>query len=132
VTAYAADAHAIIWYLEDNPKLSAIAAAVLEQPDVVLFVSVITAAELWLIVEKGRSTITPEELKEFFARESNLRVVPLTYDDVVAAKALKELTGLHDRFIVTCAKALERIDASQGLITGDAEIHACKLVTVIW
>jgi PIN domain nuclease of toxin-antitoxin system len=51
------DAHALVWFLEGNPRLSARARAVMQDPASVLFLPVIALAEACWAVESGRTSI---------------------------------------------------------------------------
>ena len=54
---YILDTHALIWYLEGNPRLGAAAKAVMEAPDSEKILPLIALAEAVDIVNKGRTSL---------------------------------------------------------------------------
>ncbi|MEW5987026.1 MAG: PIN domain-containing protein [Chloroflexota bacterium] len=54
---YILDTHALIWYLEGSPKLSAKARSIMDDPSGQLVLPLIALAEAAWIVEHGRSSI---------------------------------------------------------------------------
>jgi PIN domain nuclease of toxin-antitoxin system len=54
---YVVDAHTLIWYVADSPRLGAHAGAAMDDPSSVLLVPVIALAEACWAVERGRTDI---------------------------------------------------------------------------
>jgi PIN domain nuclease of toxin-antitoxin system len=127
---YVVDTHALVFFLADDPRLSADASAVFEKADrgdARIVVPIIVLAEIAWLVEKGK--------------------VPLDFDDVLATirghpsysiSALDELRleclvkttripEMHDRFI-----ACEALLGNAALITSDTEIRSSGVVPVVW
>ena len=76
------DAHVLIWYLEDNPQLTAIAAEILEDTRHDLHVSI---ASLWEIAIKSglgklKLKIEFHDLKELLERFS-IEIVSINFED---------------------------------------------------
>ena len=56
-TKHVVDTHALVWFLEGNPRLGANAKAILEDADSNLIVPVIALAEACWIIERERTSI---------------------------------------------------------------------------
>ncbi|BBD68137.1 PilT protein domain protein [Nostoc commune NIES-4072] len=54
---YVIDTHALIWFLEGNPRLGANAKTILSNPDSQLVIPATTLAEAVWIVQRGRTSI---------------------------------------------------------------------------
>jgi PIN domain nuclease of toxin-antitoxin system len=54
---YVIDTHALIWFLEGNPRLGTNAKAIISHPDSRLIIPATTLAEAVWIVERGRTCI---------------------------------------------------------------------------
>jgi PIN domain nuclease of toxin-antitoxin system len=117
------DTHAIIWAINDDPKLGKRAHAQLAEvnADTPLFVSVISAWEIALLVKRGRLDVgIPADiwLKQAM-RHPAWRTVPI--DTQIAIESVQLPDGLHsdpaDRFIVATARLLDLT-----LLTADQKI----------
>src|SRR5205823_59553 len=75
---YVVDAHALIWFLEANPRLGANAQAALQDPASVLHLPVIALAEACWTVERGKCAIpSVTDLLTDVDADPRVRVVPL-------------------------------------------------------
>jgi PIN domain nuclease of toxin-antitoxin system len=128
------DTHALVWWVSGNKQLStsarqAIAAELADGQQVL--VSVISAWEIAMLVEKGRLVLTmgiDDWLKTVESIEG-VTIVPIDLD--VAVQSVRLPGGFHpdpaDRMIV----ALARHHAAP-LITADSKIHAYRHVKTVW
>ena len=104
------DTHALIWYLEDSPRLSSVANQAFEQCDrgeIVIYIPTICLIEIIYLQEKGR--IAPE-LKsqldtELLAGNSGFILADLTAEVVNALATVPRtaVPDLPDRIIIATA-----------------------------
>ncbi len=130
--AIVADTHAIVWYLADDPRLSASAARALDDAtrsgDPILVPS-ITLVELTYLVEKGRLPAAARlRLVEALADpEGPYQLAPL---DGAVAGAVEQIDrtavpDLPDRVIAATAVAWDA-----PLVSRDGKIRATQLQTI--
>jgi PIN domain nuclease of toxin-antitoxin system len=109
-----ADTHVLIWYLYDDPRLSAAARTVIEQSEGdgdEIGVSAITLAEIVYLIEKGR--VHPEALGRVLAAldepGATLQDLPLDRSVVAVMPSVdrNEVPDLPDRIIAATAKLYE-------------------------
>lgn len=127
---YVVDTSALIWYLKEDRKLGAQAAAAFEaaeRGETWLIVSAIVVAELFYADKKRRlfqdfrQTYLALKAKPYF------RIVPFVPDDVLHFDQDSNVPEMHDRIIAGLAR---RIGAP--LLTTDPLIIAAGLVEVVW
>ncbi|OQY96543.1 MAG: twitching motility protein PilT [Chloroflexi bacterium UTCFX4] len=126
------DTHALIWYLEDSPRLGAAAQQVFDACDagqLRILIPTICIVEIIYLQEKGR--IAPNLLDDLVASlqtaSSGLRLADLT---PAVARAVERVprdpvSDLPDRVIVATALALDL-----PLITRDEKIRASNIETI--
>ncbi|MBI5527453.1 MAG: hypothetical protein HY897_14055 [Deltaproteobacteria bacterium] len=130
VRRYVSDAHALVFHLDGDPRLSAPASAAFdeaERGDAQIVVPIIALAEIAWLVEKGKLDLKFEEILTAIRRHPSYAISPL---DESRLECLVKTTGIaemHDRFIV-CETMLN--DAT--LITADREIRGAGIVPVVW
>ena len=107
------DTHALIWYLEDNPKLSTAASEVFEQCDrgeIVIYIPTICLVEIVYLQEKGRiSSDFKQRLGEVLAvGDTGLVLFDLTSEvvDALAKIPKQAVPDLPDRVIAATASHL--------------------------
>jgi PIN domain nuclease of toxin-antitoxin system len=106
-TQYVVDTHALVWFLEGNPRLGINAKAVLESSASRLVVPMIILAEACWIIEHGRTSIP--NVNEFLkAVDADPRVTVVTLDRAILDKTLtlQAIGEMHDRQIVATALLL--------------------------
>lgn len=127
---YVVDTNALIWYLKEDGKLGAQAAAAFaaaERGETWLVVSVIVVAELFYADKKHglfqdfQQTYLALKTKPYF------RIVPFVLDDVLDFDQDSNVPEMHDRIITGLAR---RIGAP--LLTADPLIVAAGLVETVW
>ena len=126
------DTHALVWYLEASPKLTAPAKAAIKSSLAagrVLYVSAVSMAEILYLDEKGRlpAGYLSKVLAEVRRPDSGIAETPFTARVVeVMARVPKDLVpDLPDRMIAATALHL-----GLPLVTADHRIRAASLHTV--
>lgn len=130
---YVIDAHALIWYVEDNPALGVNAGHVLDNPLSELFLPVIALAEACWAVERGRCRIpTVADLLSDVDADSRITLVSLDRPILALSLTLTAIGEMHDRQIAATALHLASTGDPVILLTRDANISASGLVPVLW
>ena len=126
---YVADAHTIIWYFIDDPRLSQNARQAFEQTLTagVIFIPTIVLAEIMYISQKGRISMTFEETLSHIEMYENFRITALELDILKVAATISGDLEMHDRLIVATAL---HFDAC--LITRDEQITQSRVVNTVW
>jgi len=123
------DAHALVWFLGGNPRLGDNARGVMQNPNSVLYLSVIALAEACWAVERGKTAIPAvAALLADVDADPRIVVVPLDRAILNRSLTLPAISEMHDRQIV--ATALHVAGASSGLplLTCDPDISSSGLV----
>jgi len=77
---YVLDTHAVVWYLEANPRLGLVAKRVIDDPLINLVLPLIALAEAAYNVEKGRTAIpTVPDLVAAILADSRIAILPVTW-----------------------------------------------------
>ena len=77
---YVLDTHAIVWYLEGNPKLGAAAKSVLDATADDLVIPIIALAKAAFIVNQGKTNIpSTEQLLHALNTDPRVQIAPLSY-----------------------------------------------------
>lgn len=125
-----ADTHAILFYLTDDPKLSAAAAAAIDRAlrDSALGISVISLAEVVYLEEKGkiRSGLTAA-LESLLEKSGSLRLLEVDLATIRAMKTIPraKVPDFPDRLIAATA-----LVHGVSLVTADARIRASPVATL--
>jgi PIN domain nuclease of toxin-antitoxin system len=127
------DAHALVWFLEGNPRLGASARAVIQDPASVLYLPVIALAEACWTVEHGKSAIpSVAALLADVDADPRVVLVPLDRPILDVSLTLTALSEMHDRQIVATALHLALTHPSVPLLTRDRDITSSGLVPIVW
>ncbi len=132
---YILDTHALIWFAEGNKRLSESAKTILAATNSQMVLPIIALAEVALIIEKGRTTIS--DVSRFLTRvyaDSRIEVFPLTLDVFersLTPEGLK-IPELHDRFIVSTGLHLQDLGDSVEIVTKDEAITDAGVLSVVW
>ncbi|MBE2199558.1 MAG: PIN domain-containing protein [Anaerolinea sp.] len=130
---YIIDTHALIWYLEGNPRLGIQAQAVMSEPESVLVLPVIALAEAVHIVAKGRTSISSVVTLMAAVQDApHLEIASLTWEIVQQSLTLTAVPEIHDRLIVATAVYLQGQGHEVLLLTRDEEMQQSGVVPVIW
>lgn len=129
------DTHALIWWVNDDKKLSQNAgkaiAQELDKQNGQIFISSITTWEIALLVNKGRLALTMDidDWISIVSAIETVRFVPI--DNEVAIHSVRLPGDFHpdpaDRMITALARHL-----SVPLVTSDPKIQAYRHVNTIW
>jgi len=127
------DTHALIWYLEGNPRIGPNAKAILDDPASELVLPIIALAEACWMVEHGKSSI-PTVGDLLTAVDADPRVIVLPLDRTVLDKTLSltAITEMHDRQIAATALVLADQGESVVMLTKDSNIRNSGLVSIVW
>jgi PIN domain nuclease of toxin-antitoxin system len=130
---YVVDTHALVWFLEGNPRLGSNAKALLEDPTSVLIVPIIAVAEACWVIEHGRTSI-PSVSDFLKAVDADPRVTVVALDRAIFTKTLtlQAIGEMHDRQIIATALFLRDQGQSVTILTKDTNIRDADVVTTIW
>lgn len=132
---YILDTHALVWYLEGNPKLGQHAKITMGAADSSMVLPLIAVAEAAFLIERGRIGIpsVPDLFKDIF-EDKRIEIFPLTWD--VFERSLTDeglrIPELHDRFIVSTGLHLQDLGDTVKIITRDQAIADAGVLPVIW
>ena len=132
-TQYVVDTHALVWFLEGNPRLGTKAKALLEDPTSVLIVPIIVVAEACWIIEHGRTSIP--SVSDFLKTvDADPRVTVVALDRAILDKALtlQAIGEMHDRLIIATALFLQAHGETVTVLTKDTNICDVGVVPTIW
>ena len=126
------DTHALIWYLEDSPRLGTNASQIFtacEQGELLIWVPTICLVEIIYLPERNRISLELKErfLAELQAGNSGLVLADLTAEVIEAVEQVPRdlVPDMPDRIIVATALSL-----NLPLITRDARIRMASVNTV--
>lgn len=130
---YVLDTHAIVWYLEGNPKLGGAARRLLDSTNDELTIPIIALAEAAFIVSQGKTGI-PSVAKLLAVLKADLRVqiIPLSFAIFEISQSLNGIPEMHDALIVATAVWLRNQGDLVALLTKDREIVKSSEIQVIW
>jgi PIN domain nuclease of toxin-antitoxin system len=130
---YVVDTHAVVWFVEGNPRLGGRAAEVLRDPNSDLVMSAVALGEACWMVEHGKTKIPSlEKCLSAIDSERRLTIFPLTAEIVRISATLPSHIEMHDRQIVATAMLLSYGTERVPLVTRDMVITNSKLVEVVW
>ena len=130
---YILDAHAVIWYLEGNPKLSATAQAIMDDPVAEMVLPMIAFAEAIHTVAKGKTRIPGvSALMADVTGNPQIELYPLTFEILQQSLTATTVPEMHDRLITATALYLEILGHQVAVVTKDEQIIASGLVRIVW
>jgi len=127
---FVVDTHALVWHLEDSPKLGNAAARILRNRASELIIPTIVLAEALYLSAKNPPRVSWDEVLRFIASAAHLTIFPLD-DDIVSE--LPVHLEMHDAIV--CATAVYWKDVlllGSAVLTKDREIVDSGLVATIW
>ena len=127
---YLADTHALIWYLNEDQRLSATARTIFEkaeQGEASIIITTISLLELFYVCTKRNLFLQFTEILRRLHQSINYVVYDLDLSVVMACTKLGTIEEMHDRIITATAKL---IDAT--VITVDKNIRDSGYVAVLW
>lgn len=130
---YLLDTHALVWYLEGNPRLGAGAKAVIDDPQSQLVLLLIALAEAAYIIEKRRSSIPGvPELLERVRADRRIEIHPITLEVFEHGLTASNVPEMHDQLIVGSALYLQSLGHTVSILTRDATIVESKRAHIVW
>jgi len=131
--SYVVDTHALIWYIENNPRLGTDARRVMNDRDSTLFLPIIALAEACWIVEHGRCNIpSAADLLADVDADPRIVLVPLERETIDLSLTLTVIREMHDRLIVATALQMITLGQAIALLTRDNSLHSSGLVPIVW
>jgi PIN domain nuclease of toxin-antitoxin system len=132
-TQYVVDTHALVWFLEGNPRLGTNAKAVLENLTSRLAVPVIVTAEACWIIEHGRTSIpSVSDFLKTIDADSRIAIVALDRAILDKTLTLQTISEMHDRQIVATALLLQDQGETVTILTKDTNIRDAGVVSTLW
>jgi PIN domain nuclease of toxin-antitoxin system len=130
---YVIDTHALIWFFEDDSRLSSAVKAVLLNPDSQLILPAIALAEAVWIIDRGKTGI-PDLAYVFDAvlNDPRITVYPLNPAVIRETFHLDVINEMHDRQIVATALVIQKQGQNVKLMTCDRNITQSAVINVLW
>jgi PIN domain nuclease of toxin-antitoxin system len=130
---YIVDTHALIWFLEGNPRLGNAAKQILENSESKLVLPAIALAEASFIVERGKTSIpSVNDLHTAVNGDPRIVVYPLNRAIIEITNTLLSINEMHDRQIVATAIILKNNGEEVSVLTCDQNITTSGVVPIIW
>ena len=122
------DTHAFLWFILDDPRLSAVARALMADPTNELLLSPATYWEIAIKVSLGKYTI-PGDFAAFMdeqIRENRLTILPIAVSDVAVVASMPfHHRDPFDRMLIAQTK-VENLT----LVTYDAQVRRYELAWI--
>lgn len=132
---YILDTHALLWYLEGNPRLGQRAKVAMSATNSEMILPLIALAEATLLIEKGRISIPSiSDLLLDIENDDRIEVYPFTFailERSLTPEGLR-IPELHDRFIVSTGLYLQDLGHAVVILTKDNSITNAGVLPVIW
>ena len=130
---YVVDTHAMVWFSTGDSRLGPNAKRILSNPDSELIFPITALAEVYWIIEHGRTSI-PSIANFLLTVDADPRVTIPPLDRAILDKTLMltDINEMHDRQIAATALVLIDQGESVALLTYDTNIRETDLVPVIW
>jgi PIN domain nuclease of toxin-antitoxin system len=130
---YVIDTHALIWFLEGNPRLGTQAKEILSNPTSQLVLPAIALAEAAWIVERGKTSIpSTNALLNAINNDPRIAIYPLDRTIIDRTISLFTIHEMHDRQIAATAMILRDRGDAVALLSCDGNIVASGVISVIW
>jgi len=127
---YVLDAHAIVWFLETNPRLPSRVDAILRDPASTLVVPTIVLAEIWHLSNRGRIATSLADVRGRMLGLPNCSVHPL---DESILDLLPAGFELYDAVIVATGLLYRDVLGDEvRVVTRDQVIVQSGLVEIFW
>ena len=104
---YIADAHSLVWFITQNPKISVQATEIFreaEDADVEVLIPTIVLAELLYLSERKKIPISMAEMLKRIHKSSGFVIVPFDWQIFKIMQHLPTELEIHDRIIAATAK----------------------------
>jgi PIN domain nuclease of toxin-antitoxin system len=130
VNSYAADTHALFWYLTASPRLGTGAKRAFDEGangEATIYLSAIVLAELYYMNEKLGRPLDFEAEMQRLSVSGQFVLVAFLPEETLDFSANRAVPEMHDRIIVGIARRLQ-----VPLLTRDPQIVGSNLVPTIW
>jgi len=123
----AIDTHCLLWYLQDNPRLSPASRRFFDEKSEThrIVVPTIVVAELIYVLRKLALHKVIGRVMNFLAQEGRFEIHPLSFEIVQRLVSLTQF-DIHNALIVATA-----LHAGVPLMTADDQITKADLVTIL-
>lgn len=130
MNVYVLDTHVLVWYLDNDPRLSKKVRRILELSDVIFVIPTIVLAEIKYLFAKKRIGISFNKVNESIREDPRVRIHPFDFSCV---EVLNTGFDLHDGMIVASAILFrDSFDKNTAIITKDDKIRKSGIVKTIW
>ncbi|MEP7341377.1 MAG: PIN domain-containing protein [Acidobacteriota bacterium] len=127
---YVLDTHSIVWFVENDPRLSQPAKSILQMPSAEFVIPTMVLIEIRHLNAKGRIKAALANVYRDFINARNCSVHPIDEDLIPLIP-----TGLdiHDSIIVATAIFYrDKLQLPTALITKDTKITQSGLIQTLW
>jgi PIN domain nuclease of toxin-antitoxin system len=98
-----------------------------ETGNATIFIPAMVMAEILYLTERGRISISLNDIDEYIQSHPNCREFSLSFTGIEKAMEISDIPELHDRLIAGAASLL-----GVPLITNDPVIAASQFVKTVW
>lgn len=103
---FVCDTHSLLWYLEDNPRLSPSSKRLFDEPPHHVVIPVIAVAEIFYILRRLPGKMPIEKILKALETEGRFEINPLVLPIIRKAVSLDGL-DMHDALIAATALHLD-------------------------
>ena len=132
MTGLAVDTHALIWYVQNNAKLSVVAKQAIEETlarDEPIWISSISMVEIIYLIDRGKlpGDLASRVLQYFQGPNATFSMSSLSLDVALAVQKIprQQVPDMLDRIIAATALALD-----VPLVSKDRKIQASAIQTI--
>lgn len=127
---YVTDTHALVWLLDDSPRLSPTARSAFEDASATIAIPTMVLAEIKHLSDRGRIGVDLPTVLAQARATANCVISPM---DEQVATLLPRGLDIHDGIIVaTALMHRDHLGQQVSLITRDAAITASGIIPVVW
>jgi len=124
------DTHALVWFIEDNAKLSQKAKDAILDSRSKKVISVIVLAEIKFLANKNRFQPKFEHILAFIENDPTCLIYPM---DLNIVEKIPENLEIHDGIIAATAQLFSDLpDSETLLITKDEKLSQSPTVKTLW
>lgn len=130
MTSYIVDTHALIWFLEKNPRLSENAKSALTDTNAQIILPTIVLTEVIFLYAKKKTSVNLSTVLSQVANSSNCIVYPL--DEEVVSQIPTNI-NIHDAIIAATGLVFKDLMGQDvAIVTKDELIRRSNLIRTIW
>lgn len=130
MTSYIVDTHALVWFLEKNPRLSENAKSALTDTNAQIILPTIVLTEVIFLYAKKKTSVNLSTVLSQVANSSNCIVYPL--DEEVVSRIPTDI-NIHDAIIAATGLVFKDLMGQDvAIVTKDELIRRSNLIRTIW